>query len=168
MSGRAGAGTRRVGPDDWRTWRRLRLAALADAPSAFGSTLAGWRDAGEDRWRSRLAVDGALDLVAASGGDDVGMASGVLDPTTRSVELISMWVRRDARRTGVARLLIETVERWASERADVLRLSVMPQNDAAIALYTSAGFVLTDERGDLLPDGVRRELIMAKELVARP
>jgi ribosomal protein S18 acetylase RimI-like enzyme len=67
----------------------------------------------------------------------------------------------------VARLLIETVERWASERADVLRLSVMPQNDAAIALYTSAGFVLTDERGDLLPDGVRRELIMAKNLGAR-
>jgi GNAT superfamily N-acetyltransferase len=30
-------------PDDWPVWRELRLAALAEAPYAFGSRLADWR-----------------------------------------------------------------------------------------------------------------------------
>lgn len=43
-------------PDHWPAWRELRLAALAEAPYAFGSRLADWqgdRDR-EQRWRDRL------------------------------------------------------------------------------------------------------------------
>jgi hypothetical protein len=44
-------------PNDWRQWRELRLAALAEAPAVFGSTLADWTGEGdtEDRWRARLS-----------------------------------------------------------------------------------------------------------------
>ena len=42
--------------EGWRAWRELRLEALAEAPNAFGSTLAEWQGAGdtEQRWRARL------------------------------------------------------------------------------------------------------------------
>jgi len=48
--------------------------------------------------------------------------------------------------------------------AKTLWLSVMPDNDAAIALYERHGFVDTGEQGDLLADGVGRERVMAKIL----
>jgi ribosomal protein S18 acetylase RimI-like enzyme len=40
----------------------------------------------------------------------------------------------------------------------------MQDNEEAIALYRRHGFVETGELGDLLPDGVRREQVMAKSL----
>src|SRR5439155_1526489 len=47
---------RTVRPDDWTIWRDLRLAALAEAPYAFGSTLAQWQDQAEERWRASRAT----------------------------------------------------------------------------------------------------------------
>ena len=67
---------RRLSTDDWAAFAALRLAALTEAPDAFGSTLAEWRDASEQRWRNRVAV-APLNLVASLDGSDVGMLSGI-------------------------------------------------------------------------------------------
>ncbi|SOE06596.1 GNAT family N-acetyltransferase [Streptomyces sp. Ag109_G2-15] len=155
--------------DDWPLWRELRLAALAEAPYAFGSTLAQWQGSGdrEERWRARLSIPGAHDLVALLDGLPVGMASGVPGEGAESVELISMWVNPTARGKGVGDYLIQAVERWAAVRgATTLRLSVMPDNRKATALYERHGFTDTGEPGDLLADGVGRERVMAKRLAA--
>ncbi len=97
-------------------------------------------------------------------GQPAGMASGV--PAGDGVaELISMWVSPAARGRGVGGQLVEAVERWArQERVTVLRLAVAPGNENAVALYRRKGFTFTGELGDLMPDGVRREHIMAKNL----
>ncbi|MEK8107443.1 GNAT family N-acetyltransferase [Micromonospora sp. M12] len=104
-------------------------------------------------------------LVAALDGRPVGMASGVPTADPLVPELISMWVHPDARGTGVANRLVDEVARWAREvGADRLRLSVMPDNARAKALYRRTGFRMTDEPGDPLPDGVRREEVMLRPL----
>ncbi|MFF7456891.1 GNAT family N-acetyltransferase [Kitasatospora sp. NPDC008115] len=150
---------------DWPLFRELRLAALAEAPYAFGSTLADWQGEGdrEERWRSRLEIPGALDLVALVDGVPAAMATGV--PADGYAELISMWVGPAARGRGVGARLIEEIERWAAGQGlPALRLAVMPHNAHAIALYERAGYTDTGEPGDLLPDGVSREVVMAKPL----
>ena len=158
---------RRVTADDWATWRPVRLAALADAPQAFGSRLEDWQDAPEHRWRTRLSLPGAVDLLAVEDDDVVGMASGVPDPDDLALaELISMWVAPGARGRGlVARLVDEVARVLVAQGVERLELSVMPDNDRARRAYERTGFTATDEPGDLLPDG-RRETVMRRDLTA--
>lgn len=154
-------------PDDWPTWRDLRLSALTEAPEAFGSRLADWQGDGdrEQRWRDRLSIPGSRNLVAVLDGRPVGMASGVPTADPLAPELISMWVHPDARGRKVGHLLIDAIAQWARESgADRLQLAVMPDNARAKALYRRAGFTQTDELGDLLPDGVRREQVLQRPL----
>ena len=137
-------------PDDWRLWREVRLAALADAPAAFGATLESWSGGGdtEDRWRQRLE-DVPLNVVAMNGDLPVGQASGIGPDDQGNAELISMWVAPTARGTGVAHALIEAVAVWArGAGASALRLSVRRSNDRAMRSYLRNGFGHTDEPGD--------------------
>ena len=131
--------------DDWAAFRDVRLRALADAPEAFGSRLADWADAPEERWRARLdAVE--LNLLARSGGKHVGMASGAVDGD--DAELISMWVDPTVRGHGVADALSAAVVGWADNAGRTTYLMVRSDNARAIAAYKRAGFV------DLgVPDG---------------
>lgn len=156
-----------VTADDWALWRELRLAALAEAPYAFGSRLADWQGTGdrEEHWRARLAMPGSRSLVAVRGGEPVGMASGVPTAEAGVVELISMWVRPSARGQGVGDVLVRAVEQWAREvGARELRLAVAEGNPAAAALYQRHGFQRTGGADGLMPDGVRCEYVMAKAL----
>lgn len=130
---------RAVASDQWQEWRALRLAALADAPDAFGSTLADWGDADEDRWRQRLRSV-ALNLIADSGHQPVGMVSATA-AADGQVELISMWVAPAGRGRGVGDALIQAVTRWArGQPADRVILAVREGNRHAVSLYERNGF----------------------------
>ncbi|KAF4406828.1 MULTISPECIES: GNAT family N-acetyltransferase [Streptomyces] len=156
---------RAMTPDDWPRWRDARLAALADAPHAFKSRLADWHRGGEEQWRARLEAPGTYNVLALLDGDrTAGMASGV--PGDGGVcELRSVWVGPDARGRGVADRLVGAVEEWALRSgAAALRLTVIPGNEPAAALYRRHGFAATGELGAVLRDGVTRELVMAKRL----
>jgi GNAT superfamily N-acetyltransferase len=160
--------TRVLAEGDWKMWRELRLAALAEAGYAFGSQLADWQGDGdrEERWRERLAIPGSYNMLAMLDGQAVGMASGVPTDHDEVVELISMYVAPVGRGQGVGNHLVRAVEQWARlVGARTLRLAVVEGNKNAWALYQRNGFRDTGEVGDLMPDGVRREHIMAKSLV---
>lgn len=147
-------------------WRDLRLTALAEAPYAFGARLADWLGDGdrEDRWRARLEIPGSYNVMAVFEGVPGGMASGMPTDDDGVAELISMWVAPAARGRGVGDELIRTIERWAhAGSARVLRLSVAEGNDRAVGLYQRHGFGFTGA-ADLMPDGLRKELVMEKIL----
>ena len=127
----------RLGPDDWREFRDVRLASLADAPGAFGSRHADWVDATEERWRARL-TDVPLTIVGREDGHPVGVVSGV--PAGDHVELISMWVAPGHRGTGLAGRLVDEVVAWAAAQGLDTELMVRDDNAPAIAAYERAGF----------------------------
>ena len=134
----------KVTPDGWRLWRELRLAALTEAPAAFGSTLAEWSgDADtEQRWRARLETV-PLNLVLMCDGEPAGMVSATWPEGDRPAELISVWVAPAGRGRGVGDEAIRQVLAWVRENcsgSDV-ELSVKTANDYAIRLYERHGFV---------------------------
>ena len=133
-----------VGAEEWPRWRALRLAALAEAPHAFSSTLAGATGASdtEERWRDRLTAVPHNVLVVA-GGHDVAMVSLTAPDADEHPELISMWVAPEARGTGAADLAVRTVLAAAAAAypGRSVVLSVHENNVAARRLYARHGFV---------------------------
>jgi ribosomal protein S18 acetylase RimI-like enzyme len=144
----------RLTPDDWRTFRTMRLTALAGAPEAFGTTLAEAAAWAEARWRARIAdVAQWMAWVDDAPAGTVGLADD---------ELVSMWVDPRARGRGVGDALVATV--IAARAGRPLRLWVTVGNEPAIRLYARHGFGPTGEVRPVHPrDPARLELAMALE-----
>ena len=133
---------RRLTPDDWRLFRAVRLAALAEAPYAYGSTLADWQgeNDAEPRWRQRL-TDVPFNAVAYLGNDPAGVVGATGPNADGAIELISMWVAPFARGQGVADALIRAVVEYArTNGTQAVYLHVRENNSNAIAAYARNGF----------------------------
>jgi ribosomal protein S18 acetylase RimI-like enzyme len=155
---------RPVGPDDWRRVRQVRLAALREAPYAFGSTYERERTFGEAKWRARIAF--GAKYLAWVGGRVAGHAGGVpSDGDPRAVDLVSMWVRPAGRGLGVGEALVATVAAWARAQAAArLDLWVTDTNGPARRLYERCGFTPTGERRPLPSDPSLFEIQMTRPL----
>ena len=157
---RGGVHVRRITGEDAAVLRRVRLAALADAPSAFGSTYAAEADRPDAEWAQRASAGSAgserATFFAYLDDGVVGLVGGYrVEPSSATVELVSMWVAPHARRRGVGAALVDAVIRWATEtQATSIALWVTCGNAAAEALYGSKSFVGT---GAVLPSDASRD-----------
>lgn len=141
---------------EWRTYRGLRLQSLADAPDAFGSTLAAEESEPDAFWVERLrdGVSSAcqLPLVVEADGEPAGLAWCRYDDGAQRGLLFQMWVAPRARGRGAGRMLLDAFSTWARARgATELVLNVTCSNDAAVRLYTAFGFVPFGVREPLRP-----------------
>lgn len=164
---------RRVGPADVAAWREVRLAALLDAPTAFGSTHEREAAYPDDEWvarthRASTGPDSSI-FLAWDGDTAVGIVGGFRTaPDTPTIDLVSMWTAPSHRRSGVGRLLAEAVVTWAtSNGADAVELWVTRGNDPAQRFYESLGFAVTGEHQPLPSDPCRDEVRMRLALSAR-
>ncbi|MET7770595.1 hypothetical protein [Nocardia sp. NPDC005366] len=66
-----------LGPDDWHRFRRIRLLALAEAPYAFGSTLAQARARTDQDWRDLLAA--RTQFLGTAGDHDLGTVGEIAE-----------------------------------------------------------------------------------------
>ena len=148
---------------DWEALRRLRLAALADAPDAFASTLEAEVAYPAEVWRQRAKGGPAsANFIAREGGVDVGLAAIFTEPDASGrMHLVSMWVDPRYRRRGVARALVALAVGWAAERqAREVILWVADHNTAARRLYERIGFRPTGARQPLPSNPVHTESLL--------
>lgn len=157
---------RTTSEDDWREWRALRLEMLRDYPLAYGETLEHALEVDETGWRARAARGTAprqTSIVAIDGDRWVGHMGGYIPDPTSGPVLVGVYVAPDHRgdASGVSRLLLDAVERWALGFGDTLRLEVHEDNPRARRFYEKLGFTFTgrSREYELAPGGLELEMI---------
>jgi GNAT superfamily N-acetyltransferase len=137
---------RYITEDDWQALKQVRLAALLDAPTAFGVTHAAAAAYTDQAWRDRAAGRGpARYLLAFEDAIAVGIVAH-LPGANNELELIAMWVAPAQRGTDVGVQLVGAVKAWAiTNDCRRVLLDVSPDNARASAFYQKLGFVFLPE-----------------------
>lgn len=149
---------------EWQVYRSTRLAALQDAPEAFGGSYEHAAEYPDQQWRDWCTqpswfafADGAAS--AEQRVKPIGMVRVFRHNDKPLPELVSMWVSPWARGTSAAGGLVTAVLDWARIEGDPgVYLRVMTANSRARSLYERVGFV-PNGIIDTLPDG-RAEIEM--------
>jgi RimJ/RimL family protein N-acetyltransferase len=158
---------RQLTPGDAASYRSIRLAGLKQNPEAFGSTF-------EAEFTKPLAwffdrLSSSQVFGAFRGTEILGIAGFAVRGGQKEAHkglLWGMYVRPNARGTGVARRLIEAIIAFARPRVELIQLSVVVGNEQARRLYARLGFVEYGiEKNSLKYDGkYYDEILMAREL----
>ncbi len=148
---------RGLAAQDWRQLRQARLAALAEAPYAFASTLDREEAFPDETWRERAGSGRTFG--AWQDGVIIGMATGFAEEARDGWHLVGMWVAPECRGRGIADQLVGAVCELARQSgAESVRLWVTDVNDRARAFYRRLGFLPTGQRQLLRPGEWEEEL----------
>lgn len=127
---------------DAALYRDIRLEALERHPEAFSSTFARERERPLAWFADAMARS---DVFGACVGQELVGVAGFHrqegSKTEHKAILWGMYVRPPARRFGVGKRLVDAVVAHAAARVEQLQLMVVSENEAALRLYTNAGFV---------------------------
>jgi GNAT superfamily N-acetyltransferase len=139
---------RRIGEEEARLLRDLRIRSLRDAPEAFGQQPAEAEAMPEEAWHQQVRAAATGDrrawFVAELPAEErtVGLVNGRRRPPSELM-VFSMWVDPACRQQGIGRRLIDAIDGWASgwgARRTVLW--VFGANETAIRFYERIGFAV--------------------------
>ena len=162
---------RRLTSADAAAYRNIRLAGLSETPEAFGSTFERENTQPLAWFCDRLRDSQVFGAFRSTELLGVAGFRGRNGEKERHKGLLwGMYVRPNARKTGVGRQLVEAVIDYARDRVEVIQLSVVSGNERARRLYGSLGFVEYGlEKKSLKQDGrYYDEILMALDLNPDP
>ena len=131
---------------DWPALKAARLAALLDAPTAFGASHASAAAFSDADWQQRaVSTPQRTFFLAFDGEQAIGLAAQVV-ANNGECHLIAMWVQSKYRGMAVAQGLVEAVKQGAVNNGHArLVLDVAPENARAVTFYQKQGFVFLPE-----------------------
>jgi ribosomal protein S18 acetylase RimI-like enzyme len=131
---------------DWPALKATRLAALLDAPTAFGASHASAAGFSDADWKQRaVSTPQRTFFLAFNAAQPIGLAAQVV-AGDGECHLIAMWVHPEYRGLAVAQGLVDAVKQCAVDNGHGrLVLDVAPENTRAAASYQKQGFVFLPE-----------------------
>ena len=141
---------RQIQKHEWELMKKVRLAALQDAPQAFATSFTSAQSMPDTLWQQR-AIEGAQGeksfcTLAFDEKQPIAMGIGLPDETNPHYShLVAMWVSPNYRGTSAAHLILEEIFKWAKKRgAKYLFAGVKENNQRAQNFYHKMGFVNYD------------------------
>jgi ribosomal protein S18 acetylase RimI-like enzyme len=151
----------------WEDLKQLRLEALENVPSAFGSSLEEERRLPEKVWRERIKSV----LIAFSEGKPVGMVSYVFNERVKTkhvAHIYGVYVTQKHRGQGMGQMLMDRALFEIRKNRNIVKvqLSVNPLLRTAVSLYKGEGFEVVGRARKDLKIGRRYFdlLLMEKEI----
>ena len=164
---------RRIRPGEADLFKQIRLAALLDSPSAFGSTYESAQQRSAESCQRQAdstaqGSDRATFLAFADDGPDrpIGIMALYRNEDeagirSKSGELIQVWVSPQYKGHGVAAAILEAVCAWARRNEfDKIVAGVASGNSRALSFYAKHGF---EQRSSVAP-GESEGLMLVKEI----
>jgi RimJ/RimL family protein N-acetyltransferase len=152
---------RRLTTTDAVLFRQLRLAALQETPSAFGSSLDEESSKSLADFAARLSGQAGVTVFGAFEADTligtVGLRREQQLKLAHKCILVGMYVHPQARGNGIGRALVSEAITFARSLPGVrqINLCVNANNPGPVHLYDAMGFVSWGlEKASLLVDGV--------------
>ena len=137
---------RLLGKDEWPLYREVRLAALKESPEAFVGRFEDEAARDDEFWRERM--NRASRIVAERHGELVGVVGlGLHDGDSDNGEVFGLWTAPTVRGERVARGLVETAARKATEDGcRSLFYWAVSDNATSVGFASSFGFRPTSQR----------------------
>ena len=156
-------------PQDWPTFKALRLEALLQHPEAFGSSYEEESKLTEEAFQHGYST---CDIFGALVNDELVGCAGFFIYASEKMShrgcLFSMYTKDTYRNRGTADALLKAIIDHAKQRVIQLHLTVVTTNHAAIRLYQKNGFNIygTEPRSLKIDNNFYDEHLMVLEFSA--
>lgn len=151
-------------PREWKKYREIRLEALKNTPTAFGSSYTEELEKPGAKWKDRLKESETNNLsstfFAILDGNPIGMMTIFREDkekTKHKANLVGVYVKKEYRGKGVSAKLLEKTISWCKSKEDIkkIQLGVNTKNIPAIRFYQKNGFEITGTmKQELQVDGI--------------
>jgi RimJ/RimL family protein N-acetyltransferase len=145
----------RLLPVDWRSYKSIRLEALATDPGVYGSNLIKESAFPDEQWLYRLGQSGSAYWALFCAEELVGLTGIYSDPDhPDEAKFIASFIRPRHRGKGLSALFYSARIDWAVEKGlKRLLVSHRAGNDPSRAAIIRAGFKYTHSESQRWPDG---------------
>jgi RimJ/RimL family protein N-acetyltransferase len=146
---------RQFAPEDWQTFKAIRLEALVKDGWFFGSTYEIESTRTDDMWHNRLSNGGSAIWGLYDGDECIGLTGLYIkadEPDT--VMFMASYIRSEYRRKGLSKLYYQTRLAWAREHGfKKARIGHREGNEPSKAANQKFGFRYTHSELMKWPDG---------------
>jgi ribosomal protein S18 acetylase RimI-like enzyme len=142
-------------PDQWETYREIRLRGLLEEPQAFPRTYEEAKAFPQEKWLQRAS--NPHNFIAIENGIPLGTMGALISDESgnKIATIIGVFVARDARGKGIGTRLLRAVLDKIKQDPTIrtVKLSVNKDQIPAVNLYKKFGFKITGEKIEKLGDG---------------
>ncbi len=159
-------------PHEWELYKNLRLQALKEESQAFSSTYEENLKEPAKMWKEKLELAQVGEkqwLSFAKQNDELIGMVGAYSRDKKIAKVIAVYVAKEARGKGVAKMLMEDLTSNISKNKSIekLHLDVNADQIPAVNLYKSCGFIITESAKKDLGDGKLHEVYEMEKVLKK-